>query len=500
MASVVGREFRLEVLEALLDEPVERIIAALEEAATAGLVREVADDADRFVFAHALVRETLYERQSATRRVRLHHRIALALEELGRSADARRARPPLLREPPPGPRGQGGRLLRAGRGAAADALAYEEAAAHYAAALERLARRRARGAARCCSALGAAEARARRPATRRRRSRAPRRSPAREGLPELLARGRARAARGYAQAARSTARRSSCSSARSAALDDEGPLRRAAAGAARERACTSRARRERVEELSARALELARRSDDPLALRRPRWRAATPRSCSIARPRRAARGSRASSRRSPSASASPSCRCSALHWRTYDLLEAGDVDGARARPSRARAARRRAAPADLPLLRARWEVMWAMIADRARRDRQALIDARARARHAARRRPRSTSRPPASSSALAYRHRHARQLRADARGRRSRATRSSCVNLPGARARPPAGRRPRGRRRDLRAARRRRLRRDPARHALDERDRVLAQVCALLGDRTRAAILYDLLLPTATAT
>ena len=76
VASVVGREFRLEVLEALIDEPVERIISALEEADDAGLVREVADDADRFVFTHALVRETLYERQSASRRVRLHYRIA----------------------------------------------------------------------------------------------------------------------------------------------------------------------------------------------------------------------------------------------------------------------------------------------------------------------------------------------------------------------------------------------------------------------------------------
>ena len=114
-ASVVGREFRLEVLETLLDEPVERIITALEEADEAGLVREVADDADRFAFTHALVRETLYERQSASRRVRMHYRIAQALDQLT-ARDARRARLPLRREPPPGPRGQGRRLLRAGRG------------------------------------------------------------------------------------------------------------------------------------------------------------------------------------------------------------------------------------------------------------------------------------------------------------------------------------------------------------------------------------------------
>ena len=82
VASVVGREFRLEVLEALIDEPVERLISALEAAIDAGLIREVEDDVDRFVFAHALVREALYEQQSASRRVRAHYAIAQALEAL----------------------------------------------------------------------------------------------------------------------------------------------------------------------------------------------------------------------------------------------------------------------------------------------------------------------------------------------------------------------------------------------------------------------------------
>ena len=86
-----GASSGLEVLETLLDEPVERIIAALEEADEAGLVREVADDADRFAFSHALVREALYERQSASRRVRLHYRIAQALEP-AQARDPRRAR------------------------------------------------------------------------------------------------------------------------------------------------------------------------------------------------------------------------------------------------------------------------------------------------------------------------------------------------------------------------------------------------------------------------
>ncbi len=47
VASVVGREFRLEVLEALVDEPVERLISALEAAIGAGLIREVEDDVVR---------------------------------------------------------------------------------------------------------------------------------------------------------------------------------------------------------------------------------------------------------------------------------------------------------------------------------------------------------------------------------------------------------------------------------------------------------------------
>ena len=46
----------------------------------AGLVVEDPETVDRFSFSHALVRETLYERPIASRRVRLHRRVAEALE------------------------------------------------------------------------------------------------------------------------------------------------------------------------------------------------------------------------------------------------------------------------------------------------------------------------------------------------------------------------------------------------------------------------------------
>jgi tetratricopeptide (TPR) repeat protein len=82
VAAVIGREFPLEALEILLDQPGDEILAALEEGVDAGLIREVKEDVGRFYFAHSLERETLYESQSAIRRMRLHHRIAEALESI----------------------------------------------------------------------------------------------------------------------------------------------------------------------------------------------------------------------------------------------------------------------------------------------------------------------------------------------------------------------------------------------------------------------------------
>lgn len=79
-ASAIGREFDLGVLAATLQVDEDELIAGLEEAMGAGLVLELPDGADRFAFCHALVRQTLYERQAVARRVRLHRRIAEALE------------------------------------------------------------------------------------------------------------------------------------------------------------------------------------------------------------------------------------------------------------------------------------------------------------------------------------------------------------------------------------------------------------------------------------
>ena len=81
-AAVIGREFDLPLLARLLGETPDATLAALEQAIAAGLVVELTDRADRFAFVHALVRETLYESQTQSRRIRVHVRVAQALEEM----------------------------------------------------------------------------------------------------------------------------------------------------------------------------------------------------------------------------------------------------------------------------------------------------------------------------------------------------------------------------------------------------------------------------------
>ena len=81
MASVIGRDFDLELLAAVLQESEEAVLGELERASDASLVAEVQGRAGRFTFAHALVAHSLYEGIGLTRRARAHRRIAEAIEE-----------------------------------------------------------------------------------------------------------------------------------------------------------------------------------------------------------------------------------------------------------------------------------------------------------------------------------------------------------------------------------------------------------------------------------
>ena len=82
MAAVIGREFDLVLLSALAGKDVDTLLTLVEEGVSARVVSEVAGAVDRFSFSHALVRETLLDELTTSRRVRLHRSLAEAIERI----------------------------------------------------------------------------------------------------------------------------------------------------------------------------------------------------------------------------------------------------------------------------------------------------------------------------------------------------------------------------------------------------------------------------------
>ena len=82
VAAVVGPQFDLSVVgtAAGLDE--ESVLTSVEEAGQARLVLEATTAGNRYRFAHALVRDTLYGELSATRRAAFHRHVAEAIERV----------------------------------------------------------------------------------------------------------------------------------------------------------------------------------------------------------------------------------------------------------------------------------------------------------------------------------------------------------------------------------------------------------------------------------
>jgi DNA-binding SARP family transcriptional activator len=85
-AAVAGAEFDADVLADVVEVDLESALDALEAAERARLVHS-ARVLDRFSFAHALVRQTIVDELPAGRRVRLHARIAQALERSAAKRD-----------------------------------------------------------------------------------------------------------------------------------------------------------------------------------------------------------------------------------------------------------------------------------------------------------------------------------------------------------------------------------------------------------------------------
>ncbi len=82
LAAVIGRSFELGLVAQVAETAENEALDRLETAITASLLDESAEQIGRFRFAHVLINQTLYEKVGATRRAAMHHRVALALEEL----------------------------------------------------------------------------------------------------------------------------------------------------------------------------------------------------------------------------------------------------------------------------------------------------------------------------------------------------------------------------------------------------------------------------------
>jgi DNA-binding CsgD family transcriptional regulator len=84
VASVIGREFQLDVLRRVQSGSEEELECALEEAVGAALVEEhsVVGTTITYRFSHAFFQQTLYAEVMAPRRIRLHQQVARALEEV----------------------------------------------------------------------------------------------------------------------------------------------------------------------------------------------------------------------------------------------------------------------------------------------------------------------------------------------------------------------------------------------------------------------------------
>jgi hypothetical protein len=90
VASVIGREFRLDVLQRVASLSDDELFSALKEATAAAAIEERAAVAGvaSYRFTHAFFRQTLYEETIAPLRIRLHQQVARTLEAVyGKRSD-----------------------------------------------------------------------------------------------------------------------------------------------------------------------------------------------------------------------------------------------------------------------------------------------------------------------------------------------------------------------------------------------------------------------------
>jgi eukaryotic-like serine/threonine-protein kinase len=89
IAAVIGRQFRFDVLKELMDDTTDgQLLDSMDEALSARIIEELPEEIGLYQFTHAQMQETLTLELSANRSVRMHAKIAEALESVyGSDAD-----------------------------------------------------------------------------------------------------------------------------------------------------------------------------------------------------------------------------------------------------------------------------------------------------------------------------------------------------------------------------------------------------------------------------
>ncbi len=141
LASAIGVEFDTASLQRASGLVPERFMELLERAISVAIVQPVEGAIGRYAFSHALVRRTIYDMLTPLRRIEIHRRLGDALETLAAPHAGERAAELayhfLEAAPGGGPDKAIAYAVRAGEHALAR-VAYEEAAGHYARALQAL--------------------------------------------------------------------------------------------------------------------------------------------------------------------------------------------------------------------------------------------------------------------------------------------------------------------------------------------------------------------------
>ncbi len=84
VASVVGREFDFDLLARMTDNSDDDLSDIVDEAVIAHVIEDMTAAIELYRFTHALIQQTLYEKQTSSRRARLPPRIGETLEDIYR--------------------------------------------------------------------------------------------------------------------------------------------------------------------------------------------------------------------------------------------------------------------------------------------------------------------------------------------------------------------------------------------------------------------------------